>query len=80
MRHFFVWLFQPIQGPGPLFSSLIFFTEGRTPWRSDQLVARPLPKHRKTQTQNKRIHAPNIHALSGIRNHNPGVQVSEDSS
>jgi hypothetical protein len=26
----------------------------RTPWTGDQLVARPLPTHRKTQTQNKR--------------------------
>jgi hypothetical protein len=33
-----------------------FFTEGRTPWTSDQPVARPLPKHRTTQTQNKRTH------------------------
>jgi hypothetical protein len=32
------------------------FTDGRTPWTSDQLVARPLPKHRTTQTQNKHIH------------------------
>jgi hypothetical protein len=37
------------------------FTDGRTPWTSDQLVARPLPKHRVTQTQNKHIHIPNIH-------------------
>jgi hypothetical protein len=31
-------------------------TDGRTPWTGDQLAARPLPKHRITQTQNKRIH------------------------
>jgi hypothetical protein len=31
------------------------FTDGRTPWTSDQLVARPLPKQRTTQTQNKHI-------------------------
>jgi hypothetical protein len=31
------------------------FTDGRTPWTCDQLVARPLPKHRTTQTQ-KNIH------------------------
>jgi hypothetical protein len=43
-----------------------FFTDGGIPWTSDQPVARPLPKHRATQTQNKRIHTPNIHALSGI--------------
>jgi hypothetical protein len=35
------------------FFTLIIFTDGSTPWRSDQLVARPLPKHRTTQTQNK---------------------------
>jgi hypothetical protein len=29
------------------------FTDGRTPWTSDQLVARPLPKHRKTCTHIK---------------------------
>jgi hypothetical protein len=41
---------------------------------------RPLPKHRTTQTQNKRIHTPNIHAMSGIRTHDPSVRASEDSS
>jgi hypothetical protein len=35
------------------FSFLILYTGGRTPWTGDQLVARPLPKHRTTQTQNK---------------------------
>jgi hypothetical protein len=33
-----------------------FFTDSRTPWTSDQLVARPLPKHGTTQTQNKHIY------------------------
>jgi hypothetical protein len=56
------------------------FTDGRTPWTSDQLVARPLPKHRTTQTQNKRIYTPNIHALSGIRTHDPGFRASSDST
>jgi hypothetical protein len=32
------------------------FTDGRTPWTSDQLVAMPLPKHRTTQTHNKQVH------------------------
>jgi hypothetical protein len=27
------------------------FTGGRTPWTGEQLVARPIPKHRTTQTQ-----------------------------
>jgi hypothetical protein len=57
-----------------------FFTGGRTPWTSDQPIAWPLPTHRKTQTQNKRIHTRNIHALSGIWTHDPSVRASEDSS
>jgi hypothetical protein len=36
------------------FNFLILYTDGRTPWTGDQLVARPLPTHRTTQTQNKR--------------------------
>jgi hypothetical protein len=56
------------------------FTDGRTPWMSDQPFARPLPKHRTTQTQNKRIHTPNIHALNGIRTHDPIVRASEGTS
>jgi hypothetical protein len=58
---------------------LIIFTDGRTPWTGDQLVSRPLPKHRTTQTQNKRMYIPNIHALCGIRTHDPGFRESEDS-
>jgi hypothetical protein len=53
---------QPFLGNGPytrsrglFFSSVIFFyTDCRTPWTGDQLVARPVPKHRTAQTQNKR--------------------------
>jgi hypothetical protein len=45
---------QPFVGPWPLpqFRNL-FYTDGRTHWASDQPVARPLPTHRTTQTQNK---------------------------
>jgi hypothetical protein len=57
-----------------------FYTDGRIPWTSEQPVARPLPKHRTTQTQNKRLHPPNIHALIGIRAHDPSVRANEDSS
>jgi hypothetical protein len=48
---------QPFVGPWPLlrFHNL-FYADGRTPWMSDQLIARPLPAHRTTQTQNKRTH------------------------
>jgi hypothetical protein len=55
-------------GPGLSFSVSWLFADGKTPWTSDQLVARPLPKHRTTQTQNKLIHTTNIHALCGITN------------
>jgi hypothetical protein len=67
-------------GPDLFFQFHDHFTDGRTLWTSDQLVARPLPKHRTTQTQNKHIHTPNIHALSGIWTHDPCVRASEDSS
>jgi hypothetical protein len=32
----------------------LFYTVGRTPWTGDQTVARPLPTHRTTHTQNVR--------------------------
>jgi hypothetical protein len=38
-------------------SFLILLTVGRTPWTGDQPVARMLPTHRTTQTQNKRTQA-----------------------
>jgi hypothetical protein len=77
---FFHWLYSPL-GPLPLiFQFHDHFTVGRTPWMSDQLVTRPLPKHRTTQTKNKYIHTPNLHALCGIRNHNLSFRVSKDSS
>jgi hypothetical protein len=43
-------------GPGLCCQFHDRFTDGRTPWTSDQLVARSLPKHRTTQTHNKHIH------------------------
>jgi hypothetical protein len=61
-----------------LFFHFDHFTDGRTPWTSDQLVARPLPKHRTTQTQNK--HIPIIYASCGIRTHDPGFRTNEDST
>jgi hypothetical protein len=46
---------QPFVAPWPLLQfHNRFYTDGRTPWTSDQPVARPLPTQRKTQTQNKR--------------------------
>jgi hypothetical protein len=40
-------------GTWPLFQFLNLYTVGRTPWTVDQPVAKPLPTHRTTQTQNK---------------------------
>jgi hypothetical protein len=72
-----------LQLPWALASAFQFhdhFTDGRTPWTSDQLVARLLPKHGATQTQNKRIHTPKIQALCGIRTQDPGFRASENST
>jgi hypothetical protein len=41
-------------GPWPFLQFPNVYTDGRTPLTSDQPVARPLPTHRTTQTQNKR--------------------------
>jgi hypothetical protein len=63
-------------GPGLFFSFMII----------SQLVGllgrvmRSSRGRRPTQTQNKLIHTPNIHALSGIPTHNPGFRASEDSA
>jgi hypothetical protein len=41
---------------GRFFSFLIIYRDGRIPWMGNQPVAGPLPTHRTTQTQNKRIY------------------------
>jgi hypothetical protein len=73
-RVFFQWLFQPHSGPWPFIQFRNHFSQtvgllGRV----ISLSQGPLPEHRTTQTQNKRIHIPNIHAVSGIRTHDPSV-------
>jgi hypothetical protein len=50
---FLIWLYI-LSGPWPLFQFPKLYVDGRAPWMSDQPVARPLPTHRTTQTQNKR--------------------------
>jgi hypothetical protein len=77
---FFFLALQPQFGPWPtsmkLSISLRFstsYTVGRTPWAGDQLVH----KHRKTHTYTQKL---NIHALTGIRAHDPGFQASEDNA
>jgi hypothetical protein len=54
-----------------------FCTDGMTHWMGDQPVARPFI-NKGQHKQNKRIHTPNIHALNGIRTHDPSVRESED--
>jgi hypothetical protein len=49
-----LWLSSPLLDLGRFFSFLFLYTFGRTPSMGDHLVARPLPTHRTTQTQNKR--------------------------
>jgi hypothetical protein len=45
---------QPFVEPWPLFQFLVLYTVGRTPWTVNHPVARPLPTHITTKTQNKR--------------------------
>jgi hypothetical protein len=47
----YLWTALPL-----LFQFHDHFADGRTPWTSDQLIAKPLPKHRTRQTQNKHSH------------------------
>jgi hypothetical protein len=48
---------QPFVGPWPLLQVRnLFPIDGTAPWTEDQPVARPLPTHRTTQTQNKHTH------------------------
>jgi hypothetical protein len=77
---FFSVAFPAHSGPWPLIQFRNhFFTDGRTPWASHQPVARPLPTHRTTQTQNRRTHT-DIDALNGIRTHDPTFRASEGNS
>jgi hypothetical protein len=63
---------------GLFFSFLILYTVGRTPWTGVQPVAKPLPAHRTTQTQNKRTQISN--SAIGIQTNDPSVRAGEDSS
>jgi hypothetical protein len=83
---FFLWRYRPnsVLDLPPWnfpfhFSLLDLKTDGRTPWTDDQLVTRPLPvqKHRKTHIYIYKYH---IHALSGIRTHDPSFRASKDSA
>jgi hypothetical protein len=71
------WSRAGLCAPWPLFQFLNLYTVGRTPWTGDQPVARPLPTHRTTQTEQTHT---DIHALSGIRTHDYSVRTGEDGS
>jgi hypothetical protein len=74
----YLWLYSP-SGPWPLLQFLNLYPVGRTPWTGEQPVARPLPTHWTTQTQNKRIQiSMPIYASSRIRTHDPSVRAGED--
>jgi hypothetical protein len=83
---FFLLALQPNSGLGRLHETFRFTsvtrsrTVGRTTWTGDQLVARPLPGHTKTQKKANTTQTLNIHAQIAIRTHGPGVRASEDSS
>jgi hypothetical protein len=70
-----LWLYNNLD-LSRFFSSLAFYTDGRTPWTGDQPVARPIPANNNTNT----INAQNtdIHVLSGIRTHDPSVRAGEE--
>jgi hypothetical protein len=77
---FFLLALQPPWTLAPDFQFHDHFTDDRTPWASDQLIARPLPKHTTAQTQNNHIHVPNTSVLCGIRTNDPSFRASEDST
>jgi hypothetical protein len=52
MTVIYIWLYSPLD-LGRFFSFLILYIVCRTQWTRKQPVARPLPTHRTTQTQNK---------------------------
>jgi hypothetical protein len=87
----FFLLLLPLWSIGLIYQFLDYFTDGRTPWTGDQLVARPLPvhKHRKTSVRahthththtHTHVHTQtlNIHVLSGIRTYDPDFRASEN--
>jgi hypothetical protein len=67
------WLFQPIQGRNHFSQTTGLLARAIS---SSQGLYMNTGQHK----QNKRIHTPNIYALSGIRTYGPSVRVSEDSS
>jgi hypothetical protein len=59
----FLSMFYSLLDIGRFFSFLILYTVGRTPWKGYQPVARPLPTHENTNTEETHT---DIHASSAI--------------
>jgi hypothetical protein len=74
----FIMVLRPFVGPSPLFSFLILYTVFRTPWTGISLSQ---GRYLYTEENKHRINAHNtdIHALSGMRTHDPSVRANEDS-
>jgi hypothetical protein len=72
------WHYSPLLGPGPFFSSVIFFTQTVRPLGR---VTSPSQGRYSSEQHKHRINAhTDIHALKGIRTHDPSLRASEDGS
>jgi hypothetical protein len=74
VRSFFLTFCSTLWSIGHIFHFHDHFTDGRTPWTGDQLVAKPLLKHGITQTQIKCIHTLNMLPCVGFE---PTIPSSE---
>jgi hypothetical protein len=69
------WLYRPLLGPGPFFNFVILFTQsvGHLGW----VISPSQGRYLHTGQHKHRINAQgDIHALSGIRTHDPSVRAS----
>jgi uncharacterized membrane protein (DUF485 family) len=78
--HSFVhqWLSSPLLGPDIFFSFIIFFTQ--TVGLLGRVISPSQGLYLHTGQHNHRKMHTDIHALSGIRTHDPTIRASEDSS
>jgi hypothetical protein len=75
----FQWLYSRLLGPGLFFSFVIIFTQ--TVGLLGRVISPSQGSYLHTGQHRHRINAhTDIHALSGIRTHDPSVRASEDSS
>jgi hypothetical protein len=78
MENFFFTMALPAHSrPGPLIQFRDHFSQ--TVGLLGRVISSSQGLYLNTEQQ-KRIHTPNIHALTGIRTHDPSVRASEDST